>query len=808
MFKNYIKIAVRNITRQKGYSFINITGLAIGLAVCILLFLWVQDELSFDKYHEKAQRIYRVGSQYQPAISSRGVYTAPPMAKVFVEEYPEILQAVRISPWQRNRLVAYKEKSFLEKGIMYADASLFDVFTIPFLHGDPKTALKKPGTIVLTKDMASKYFGEENPLGKTLKIDNREKEYLITGVVENCPANSHLQYRMIASLSTSKKSFSNSWMSHCYFTYIVLPEGYDPAELEARFPEFVKKHYGVMLKGENGISVEEFMKDKDNYYGYWLQPLSDIHLNARYSTNLKTRGNIIYIYVFSIIALFILLIACINFMNLATARAARRAGEVGLRKVMGASKPQLIRQFLSESVLFSMIAFVLALIFVEAVLPLFNTISGKQLEFGIFSDIQLFLSLLGITLLVGLMAGSYPALFLSSFQPAIVLKGKINANPKGKWLRSGLVVFQFSISIIILLGAIVVYNQLQYVRDAPLGFDKENVVVVHRAYALDKQKETFKRELLRHGNIKVVSYTNSLPGRHFEPNGHKLEGEPAYREHQLQTMSADYDFAKLLNLELVEGRFFSPEITTDTSAVIINEAAVKELALENPIGKRFIKEFDDAKPGEFVTITGVLKDYHYSSFHHKIQPMLLRNLGDKRAGFVSVRIAATHTKKSLDLIEGAWQKFSGGQPFRYSFLDTDLETLYRKDQRTGQIFGVFFTLAIFTACLGLFGLASYTAAQRTKEIGIRKILGASVREIVVLLSGEFSKWVLIANIIAWPTAYIIMNKWLQNFAYRQEMELHHFLLAGLLTLVIALLTVAFQSIKASLANPVIALKYE
>ncbi|NIM90225.1 MAG: FtsX-like permease family protein [Candidatus Aminicenantes bacterium] len=804
LFWNYFKIAFRKIKRQKGYSLINIAGLAIGMVCCILILLWIQDELSFDRHHEKAKRIYRVGTQFGPTVDSREAFTAPPMAEALIDEFPEVLQAVRLDLWDEdiNLLVSHDEKHFMEKGIIWADSSIFDVFTIPFIIGNPKTALTQPGTVVIAEDTAQKHFGDEIPLGKTIKIES--DEYQITGVVENCPSNSHFQFNMIASLISEELSRDPEWDGHCYFTYLVLPDRYPPSQLEEKFPDFIKRHYGPEFKEEMGISIEEYYDGENRYYGYWLQPLLDIHLNPDVG---RAKGDITYVYVFSSIALFTLLIACVNFMNLSTARSANRSKEVGLRKVAGSSKSQLVRQFLCESILLSLIALVIAIGIVELVLPAFRNLTSKQLELNLFSNWYILIGLFGLALFVGITAGSYPAFFLSSFQPAVVLKGKLRAGTKSGWLRSGLVIFQFSISVIILLGTFAIYNQLKYVKNVQLGFDKEQIVVIHRASALGQQKETFKQELLRHSRIISISNTSSLPGRHFDPNDHRLEGEPK-KAYVLHTMSGDHDFVELLNLEMVAGRYFSKEIATDATAVVINEAAVKKLGLSDPIGKRFYKEFGGAKKGEFVTIIGVVKDFHFHSLHHEIYPMVIRPLTGPQGNYTSVKIHPDNIKGTLSTIEKTWKKLSGGQPFEYSFIDDDFNSLYKKEQKTGEIFAMFSILAILIACLGLFGLASFTAEQRTKEIGIRKVLGASASGIIFLLCKEFTKWVLLANIIAWPIAYYAMKKWLQNFAYRINMGADVFIIPTLLALVIALVTISYQSIKASVANPADSLRYE
>jgi len=810
MFKNYLKIAWRNIKRHKSFSFINISGLAIGMVCSVFIAIFVSFELSFDGHHKKSDRIYRVGSQYGPTIDKRGAYTAPPMAEAMLQEYPEIEHVARLSLWANNYLVEYKEKSFLEKGIIYGDASIFDVFTIPFVLGNPKTALVDPYTVVITQAIARKYFGSENPLGKSLNFNNWKNDYKITGVVENCPSNSHFQFDMIASLVSTPSSRSDRWMQHTYFTYIVLKDGCTPSQLEAKFPNFIKRHYGPQFFADTGMSYDEHFQDENNYYGYWLQPLRDIHLNADIVDNLATKGDIAYIYIFSSIALFILLIACINFMNLSTARFANRSKEVGVRKVLGSSKKQLVLQFLGESVLLSIIALVLALIVILIVLPAFSNLASRQLKFSFLSNFYVLPLLIGFALFVGILAGSYPAFFLSSFQPVRTIKGSLNEKVNGHLaMRRALVILQFSITIFIFLGTFVIYNQLKYVRDKKLGFDKEQVIVIHRANALRQQGDAFKQELLKYPNILTISNTDALPGRHFNPNGHRLEGRPQTEEYVLYTMYGDHDFVDLLDLEIVAGRYFSKDIATDaTAAVVINETAVKELGLSDPIGKRFHKEFGGAKKGEFVTIIGVLKDFHYRSLHHDISPMLIRPLTGWGGFYTSIKVRPEKINKTIGLIEKAWKRFSGGQPFEYSFLDTDLNNLYSAEKKTGQIFAIFSFLAIFIACLGLFGLISFAAEQRTREIGIRKVLGASVSRIIYLLSKEVLILVSVSILIASPIAFYATGKWLQSFAFRIEISPLMFIMTALVTLFIALLSVGYRAVKAANVDPADALRYE
>jgi putative ABC transport system permease protein len=810
MFKNCLTVALRNVRRHRGFSVINIAGLAVGMGASILIAVFVLHELSFDRHHEKGDMIYRVVAQFDPGGERRGAYTVPPMAQAMLDELPEVEQAARLSLWPNNDLVRYEDKLLLEKGIIYADASIFDVFTIPFVLGDAKSALGDPRTIVITKDIAFKYFGSTNPLGKSLRFEDQGRDFKITGVIENCPPTSHFQYEMIASIVSSKTAFETGWGGHTYFTYIALKDRNSRAQLEAKMPDFCRRHWGTYLYAETGQTYDEYMKDGNNYYGFSLEPLSDIHLNQGVVDYLSIKGNKTYVVVFSIIALFILLIACINFMNLSTARFAHRSKEVGVRKVLGSSQKQLVWQFLGESVLLSLFALVFAVLLAKAFLPIFRNLSSRQLELDFFQHVFTLPLLVGFALLVGLLAGCYPAFFLSSFQPVRTVKGSRGQKNKGNViLRRTLVVLQFAVTFGIFFGTFVISHQLQYVRDKQLGFNKEQVVVIHRADALGQQADAFKQELLRFASIITISDTESLPGRHFNPNSHRLEGRPATETPTLHTIYGDHNFADLLNLEIVAGRYFSPEIPTDaTSSVVINETAVKELGLTDPLGKRFHKEFGGAKEGEFVTIIGVLKDFHFNSLHHDIFPMLIRPLSPSTWNLTSIRIGPENIPETLARIEETWRTFTGGQPFEYSFLDEDFDNLYRNDLRMGQIFSVFAALAIFIACLGLVGLISFTAEQRTKEIGIRKVLGASVSKIIYLLSREVVVLVIVAAFVAAPIAYYGMHKWLQNFAFRIYISPLMFVLTAFMTLAIAFLSMSFRAIKAAHANPIDSIRYE
>lgn len=806
MLKNYLKIAFRILKKYKGYSFINITGFAIGMACCFLILLWVRDELSYDMFHDKARQIYRIGVQFGKTEKDRGAYTPPALAEALVLEFPEIQNIVRLNTWPRNLLVRYEDKNFLETKIIKADSSIFDVFTIPFLRGNKKTALTKPNKIVITENIAAKYFGETDPLGKLLTIGSNQELYEISGVVENCPNNSHFLYDFIISDNSRNPS---DWGGHSRFTYIVLQENYPASELEIKFPDFIRKYQADYIQRAYGVSIEEYYANKDIYYNFWLQPLSDIHLNASIWQDLPSNGNRMYVYIFSIIALFILLIACVNFVNLSTARATKRSLEVGLRKVVGSNRSQLILQFLGESIIFTFIALALSIVLISLILPTFNDFTQKQMELNIFSDFKIIFTFLAAALFVGIFSGIYPALYLTAFRPIAILRGKIRMGVQSGGLRSGLVIFQFAISIIILLGTMIVYQQLTFFQNQKLGFDKDQVLVIHRANALGKQWPAFRQQLLQQPNITCVSSTGTLPGRHFDPNGHRLEGAPPNEETPIYTAYVDYDFDELLDLKIYQGRFFSLDMPTDsTSAVVINKTTARKLGLNEPIGKRFRKEFGGAKEGEFVTIIGVLEDFNYHSLHHEILPMILRPLKNGKGKFTSVKIISGDLNQTIKSIEKSWNKFSEDQPFEYSFLDEDFDNLYRSEQKMGNIFGIFSGLAIIIACLGLLGLVAFITEQRIKEIGIRKVLGASVLTIVTMLSKEFTKWILIANVIAWPIAYLAMNKWLQNFAYKINIGIYTFLLGALLIFCFAFFTLGYHAIRAAIANPVNSLKYE
>jgi len=792
MFRNYLKIAFRNLLRHKLYSLINVLGLALGMACCLLIVLFVQDELSYDKFHKKAEQIYRVAKierRNDELVNYPLIF--PVVAPKLREEFPEVLNAVRFDP-QLSILISREGRQFLEQRFFYADSNVFDVFTFPLVKGDPKTALKEPYTLVLTEEMAEKYFAKEDPLGQTLTIDNN-RDFKITGILKNIPHNSHLKFDFLASMATEEAEnprYGKLWAWSCY-TYLILPRDYPPSELEKKLPDFI-------LRNRNEQAAKAWT--------FYLQPLTKIHLHSNLGYEIEPNGDIKYIYIFSGIGFFILLIACINFMNLATARSSNRAKEVGVRKVLGADRSQLAKQFLGESLVLSLVALPLAVAAAEIFLPAFNALTDKAVSTSYLSNPAVVLGLIGIVFFVGVISGSYPAFFLSAFHPSQVLRGKLRAGVKSSFFRRILVVVQFSISIVLIVGTVIIRSQLDFIRNKKLGFDKEHVVVIRVDQPeMRKRYEPFRRDLLQKPGTVSVTGSTSFPGINPSLSLFVPEGAEDKKSLTLRNVFVDYDFIKTFGMEMKEGRDFSRDFQTDASqAFIINETAAREFGWESAAGKKLT----DLDRGSGYVI-GVLKDFHFRSKHQKIEPLVLSIRPDERyIYFISMKFGQADVREILSFLKEKWKEYSPGRPLDYFFLDENFDKLYRAEERLSQIFSAFSFLAIFIACLGLFGLAAFTAEQRTKEIGIRKALGASAANIALLLSKEFTKWVIVANIIAWPLAYFAMSRWLQNFAYRISIGLWMFFLGASLALVIAFITVSFQAVKAALANPVDALRFE
>ena len=805
MLKNYFKIAWRNLLRNKAFSFINILGLSIGISVCFIIMLYVQDELSYDKFNVKADRTYRIA--FKATMNGGKINESnimPPVAAAVKREYPEVEEATRLNENGQTK-VTYNNKTFKEKKLAVVDSNFFSVFTLPFIKGDPKTALMEPHTIVLTKEIANKYFDKEEPLGKLLKIDN--ELFKVTGVIDKIPANSHFHFDLFVSLSNLPYAKDPSWMSSGMFTYIVLKKGYDYKKLEAKFPGMVEKYMGPQIQQAMGMSLSQF-RTKGNELGFVLQPLTKIHLGGFPSNyEMEPGGDIRYVYIFGAVAVFMLMIACINFINLSTASASKRAKEVGIRKVMGSARVELVKQFLLESLLVTCIALVFAIVFAILALPLFNTLSGKNLKLS-FTINQTTLFLL-IGFLVSFLAGLYPAFFLSSFKPIATLKGKLSAATKSFGLRSSLVVFQFFISVSLITGTIIVYQQMKYIREKKLGYDKEQLLIIANSWLLGKNERVLRDELLKDSRVANVTISSYRPAG-WSDNNNALS-YPEGQENRLTTSleyKIDERYIPTLSIEMAAGRNFSAQFPTDSVAMIINESAVKVLGYKNDndaLGKRIIRQNSDRGTNIPYTIVGIVKDFHFKSLHEAITPLLM--VLNPGSGLI-IKAKTKDVAGLLATIKNRWQTFGPEEPIDYAFMDELYNRTYEAEQKTGTILNIFALLTILVACLGLFGLATYTAEQRSKEIGIRKVLGASVTQVTSMLSKEFVKLVLIACIIAFPLSYWAMNKWLQDFAYRINISWWVFVLAGIAALLIALFTVSFKAIKAALANPVKSLRTE
>jgi putative ABC transport system permease protein len=808
MFKNYIKTAFRSLYKNKGFTAINILGLALGLATCLLIVLYVVDELSYDRYNTKADRIYRVNEDLKLGENSvQYAVCMPPLAKTLIAEYPYVEDVVRLKN-AGSFHVKKHNSSILENKMVYADPSLFNVFTLPMINGDSKTALAEPNSVVITETIAKKYFNSTNVVGKTM-LFNDNQSYMITGVIKDVPKNSHFNLDFFLSMSTLPDSRSNEWLRSDFNTYVLLKNGADHKKLEASFPAFLQKFSGAQMQSDLGMSIAAFEKS-GSFFRLNLTALTDIHLKSHRTGELGANSTSQYVYIFSAIALFILLIACVNFMNLSTARSSNRAREVGVRKVLGSSRKYLIFQFLSESIMVTFFATAIAIIVAIALLPLFNQLAGKDIAITTQSLVWLIPASLIIVVVIGSLAGSYPAFFLSAFQPIDVLKGKLSAGFKGGGLRSLLVVFQFAISVFLIIGTLVIYNQLNFIQTKNLGYNRNQVLVIQNAFELNNQARVFKQEVKQLPGVTNATMTGFLPTSGDRSTAIYFKDATLDQKKSIfpQNWEVDADWIPTLDIKMASGRNFSKEMLTDSSAVVINEAAAKFLGYKDAVNKSLYKSLGGKRGSNIKEyhIIGVVKDFHFNSLHQKIEPVIIR-LADNR-GALSIRVNTANLPSLMAQIKGKWATFSPGVQINYSFMDQDFDASYRAEQRIGTIFIVFTSLAIIIACLGLFGLAAYAAEQRTKEIGIRKVLGANVTVIVSMLSKDFIKLVIIAILIASPLAWYLMHLWLQDFAYRVSIQWWVLAGAACTALLIAFITISFQSIKAALANPVNSLRSE
>lgn len=824
MIRNYLTIAWRNLRKQRGYSFINIAGLAIGIAACLTIVLFIIDELGYDAYNLQAKRIYRLNHEIKfNGNHSRMTYSPAPFAHAMQQDYPEIEATVRFRNYGSYLIkTADGNENIKEKNIVWTDSTFFKIFSAKILAGDPATALKEPGSIAITKTMADKYFPNKDALGQQLIVDNKYN-VRVTAVYEDLPKASHFHFNMLIPMvgdyPVAKEAQSVSFLNNNFQTYILLKDGTSASALQQKFTGFLEKYVTPQIKQALGsdFSMSKFRSD-GNLYEVTLMPLLDIHLHSDLNGEFEPNGSITYVYLFSTIAAFILAIACINFMNMSTARSANRAKEVGVRKVMGSLRPHLIRQFLTESILITSFAMILAVGIVALSLPFFNTLSSKDLHLPLRSPF-FYLLLLAATFLIGLLAGSYPSFFLSAFRPINVLKGNVSLGMKSGYIRSALVVFQFVISLLLIIGAIAVNSQLAYIQNKKIGFNKDQVIILHDGYALRPNVQAFKNEVLKLNIAESVTVSGFYPiegmdswrsSRSFWKDGNQPTPENLIN---LQSWWTDADYVKTLGMKIKLGRDFSTAFPSDSSGVILNETAVREFDLgEEPIGKKIatFRDLPDGRPDpsnfETSTVIGVVEDFHFSSMKVGILPLGIF-LGDTD-GSIAVRFSAGKTNLVIKSLAETWRRLAPGQPFQYSFLDDDFSKMYTSEQRLGQLFFVFASLAIAIACLGLFALTAFTAEQRTKEIGIRKVLGASVANVVLLLSKEFGKLIIVACVIAMPLAWYGVNWWLTGYTYKTKIGVMVYAVAGLVTFVIAWATMGFQSVKAASKDPVKSLRSE
>lgn len=801
MLKNYFKIAIRNLWRKRAYTLINVTGLAVGMACCFLIFLYVHFELSYDQFHQKADRIYRVVGDLKSSGETLHWYETPgPLARTIKSEFPQVQEVTRFI--NGSVLIRKGNFKFQETHTLWADSSIFSVFDFPLKYGDPNTALKEPNSIVLSETAALKYFGHSNPVGQHLLLTGLSLPGIVTGEMKDIPENSHIKADMLVSMSTYSRSLQpwveEDWGSYLYSTYLLLSPGADPAVQQSKLPALVQKYAGSELKKRN------------TSYALSLEPLKTVYLHSAYGA--PVTGNLDNVHILTAIGLFLLLIAGVNFINLSTARSVERAKEVGIRKCAGAKSNQLIGQFLIESMLIAVISFFLALALCHFLLPLFNHLSGKLISSGLFESMAYPFWLLMLALGIGLLAGVYPALVLSSFKPVVVLKGHFSSGSKGAVLRKVLVVTQYTISITLIVSTLVVYSQLNFMQRQPLGFDKEQMLIVSNSG--DRGALAFQKEIATIPAVQSSSLTSTIPGRSYNANGNdvwptNIDNSKGERQRiNLDFYNVDAGFIPLYQIRLLAGRNFYKETRNDSAGVIVNKTAAISLgysasSLQQLIGKHLYGVGDRAAS----TIIGVVDDFHFHSLREAIQPLCLQT--DKGySQYLSIKINTGNLPGTIQALASKWEKAVPIRPFTYFFLDEDFNSQYQAEERFGRLFIYFSALALFISSLGLLGLSAYSTLQRTREIGIRKVLGASVSGIVGLLSGDFVKLIILAFVIACPLSWLAMHQWLQGFAFRTTLNIGIFVLAGASALLIAVLTISFQAIKAALANPVESLRTE
>jgi len=805
MFKHLLKSSFRSLKKQKSFVFINIIGLSIGLVCAIIIALFIQFELSYDQYNENKDRIYRVilngklGGQ-EVTVTSTASIIAPTM----LNEFPEVESFLRINSLGET-VIKYDEKFFTENAFLEVDSSFFNFFSIPLLRGDPKTVLAEPHYLVLSESVAKKIFGEEDPINKLLRVGNDETHYKVTGIMAEIPENTHFRANALGSFMTNPRSIENEWLSNSFDSYVMLKPNMLPENVNERFAPMIEKYVGEIITQFFGISIEEFF-EAGNKYNMYLQPLVDIHLDPGIEQGLKPPNDPKYLWIFGSVAILIIIIAAVNFMNLSTAQAIKRAKEIGIKKVCGSSQGRLIMQFLNETFILSLFALLLAIVTIEFTLPYFNDLLDLNLQVGYFENWYTIPALLLLCVIIGFLAGTYPAFYLSSFNPNKVLKGNLRSGKDNGRLRSILVVLQFTISIILIVGTLIMFRQLNYMQSKELGFDKEEIYVISRASTLDDKVESFKDELLRVKGVLSVSASTAIPGRNNNNNGYTIKGRDE-ESFLLQTSWADHDFLNTYGITLESGRFFQEG--TEEDGCIVNQVAVKSYMPGDPFETRFMVGDGGEDDFTLMPVIGVVQDFHHESLRNPISPYIIRFKGENMNwGYISIRLAENSSTEVIEEIEGVWESFTDGVPIRSFFMDDDIERMYREEKQNGQLSVLFAIIGIIIAALGLYGLTAFAIAQRTKEIGIRKTYGASISNIWYLFAKEIIILVVIAAVIAIPLIWWVADNWLQNYHYRIHLGVSDFLYGFLIAIFIALITISYRTIKTARSNPTDSLRYE
>jgi putative ABC transport system permease protein len=806
MFNNLLKYSLRSFQRQRGYIIINVLGLSIGIACSLLIALYVINEASYDKYNLKKDRIYRtildgkIGGQEVTVSSSPAI-----MGPTMVKEFPEIEDFLRMNG-RGPTVLDYNNQQFTEDHVVEADSSFFNFFSIPVLKGDPKNLLNAPHKAVLSESTAKKIFGNENPIDKPIRIGSDTVRFTVTGIMADVPHNSHFEANVLISFMTNRRSKETVWMSNSFSTYLLLKPNSSYKTVDDKFPELMKKYVGPEVQQYMGISLEDFLA-QGNKYRFYLQSLTDIHLDTTIQQDFKASTDPKFLRIFGGIAILIVMIAAINFMNLSTAQASRRAKEVGIKKVAGSTRSALIIQFLSESFILSFIALLFAIIFIKSSLPYFNNLLGANLKLELLASWVTIPALILFSLFVGFLSGSYPALFLSSFNPYEVLKGSMKNSTQNGRLRRVLVIFQFAVSILLIIGTMIMYRQINYMLNKDVGFNKEQLIVINRAEALGKKMKSFKELVKNIPGVVNISSSTSVPGRVNNNNGYMMEGRKD-ETFLMVTSYVDYDFLDTYGMTLTSGRSFNESFASDKDACVINESALKDFRITDIDKTRFMEPRDSGKV-RYLPVIGVVKNFNFESLRNPIGPHIFKFQSDNNLwGYITVRLTPKNYTQTISAIEDKWKEFVSNNPLQYYFVDADFEMMYKQEKQNAQMAVIFSILAIFIASLGLFGLTSFTVEQRTKEIGVRKAMGSSISGIYVTISKEVILLVSIAALIAWPITYYIADKWLENFYYKIKPGTFSFVAGLTIALGIALLTISYRIIRAAKVNPAQSLKYE